>query len=200
MKRSLLIVIFFLASINFAIAQNIESINQLYQSCAGCHGVNAEGNENLNAPTLSIFSVWYLERQIRNFNQGFRENHPGGDLLYISDEDIRSLADYIAGKNTVLLKSSIEGNIERGEFVFQHCISCHGEFGEGDEDVRTPRLSGQYDWYLLEELIKFKQGLRGNHPDDLYGAQMMEAAKMFDEDMLRDAVAYISTLEIKSDD
>ena len=29
---------------------------------------------------------------------------------------------------------------------------------------------------------------------------MMEAAMMFDEDMLRDAVVYISTLEIESDD
>ena len=39
-----------------------------------------------------------------------------------------------------------------------------------------------YDWYLLEELIKFKRGLRGDHPNDLYGAQMMEAAMMFDEE------------------
>ena len=29
---------------------------------------------------------------------------------------------------------------------------------------------------------------------------MMEAAMMFDEDMLRDSVAYISTLETESDD
>ena len=29
---------------------------------------------------------------------------------------------------------------------------------------------------------------------------MMEAAMMFDENMLRDAVAYIATLEIESDD
>ena len=110
------------------------------------------------------------------------------------------MADYIAGKTAVSSQPSIEGNLDRGGFIFQHCISCHGEFGEGDEDVRTPRLSGQYDWYLLQELIKFKRGLRGDHPNDLYGAQMMEAAMMFDEDMLRDAVAYISSLEIKSDD
>ena len=200
MKRSMLLIVFFLVSINVVVAQDLEPSNRLYQLCAGCHGVNAEGNENLNAPALSIFSTWYLERQIRNFNQGLRENHPGGDLLYISDENIHPLADYIAGKTAVSPQSSIEGNLDRGEFVFQHCISCHGEFGEGDEDVRTPRLSGQYDWYLLAELIKFKQGLRGDHPNDLYGAQMMEAAMMFDEDMLRDAVAYISSLEIKSDD
>jgi len=191
---------FFLASINFATAQDLAINKLLYQSCTGCHGVNGEGSESLNAPALSIFSTWYLERQMRNFNQGLRENHPGGDPLSISDEDIHSLADYIAEKTAISPKPTIQGDIERGEFVFQHCLSCHGEFGEGDEDVRTPRLSGQYDWYLLQELIKFKRGLRGNHPDDLYGAQMMEAAIMFDENMLSDVVAYIATLEITSDD
>ena len=200
MKRSMLLIVFFLVSINVVVAQDLETSNRLYQSCAGCHGVNAEGNENLNAPALSIFSTWYLERQIRSFNEGLRENHPGGDLLSINDEDIQPLADYIAEKTSASSKPTIQGDIERGEFVYQHCLSCHGEFAEGDEDVRTPRLSGQYDWYLLEELIKFKRGLRGDHPNDLYGAQMMEAAMMFDEDMLRDAVAYISSLEIKSDD
>ena len=106
----------------------------------------------------------------------------------------------MAKKTAISPKPTIQGDIERGEFVFQHCLSCHGEFGEGDEDVRTPRLSGQYDWYLLQELIKFNRGFRGNHPDDLYGAQMMEVAMMFDENMLRDVVAYIATLEITSND
>ena len=200
MKASILIAVFFLTSMNVAIAENLKTNKRLYQSCAGCHGVNGEGNESLNAPALSIFSTWYLERQIRNFNQGLRENHPGDDLLSISDEDIQPLAHYIAEKTAVSTKPTILGNIERGEFVYQHCLSCHGEFAEGDEDVSTPRLSGQYDWYLLQELIKFKRGFRGKHPDDLYGSQMMEAAMMFDEDLLRDSVAYISTLETESDD
>ena len=200
MKTSILIAVFFLTSMNTATAENSETNKRLYQSCSGCHGVNGEGNESLNAPALSIFSTWYLERQIRSFNEGLRENHPGGDLLSINDEDIQPLADYIAEKTSASSKPTIQGDIERGKFVYQHCLSCHGEFAEGDEDVRTPRLSGQYDWYLLQELIKFKRGFRGKHPDDLYGAQMMEAAMMFDENMLRDAVAYISTLEIESDD
>ena len=200
MKTPILIAVLFFASINITIAQDNETNKRLYQSCAGCHGVNGEGNESLNAPTLSIFSTWYLERQIRYFYEGLRENHPGGDLLSINDEDIQPLAYYIAEKPDFSSKPTVQGDIERGEFVYQHCLSCHGEFAEGDEDVRTPRLSGQYDWYLLQELIKFKRGFRGKHPDDLYGAQMMEAAMMFDEDMLRDSVAYISTLETESDD
>ena len=88
MKRSMLLIVFFLVSINVVVAQDLETSNRLYQSCAGCHGVNAEGNENLNAPALSIFSTWYLERQIRNFNQGFRENHIDNKNTFLQDINI----------------------------------------------------------------------------------------------------------------
>ena len=74
---------------------------------------------------LSIFSTWYLERQIRSFNEGLRENHPGGDLLSINDEDIQPLADYIAEKTSVSSKPTIQGDIERGEFVYQHVSRGH---------------------------------------------------------------------------
>jgi cytochrome c oxidase subunit 2 len=47
-----------------------------YGVCAACHGVAAEGNEQLGAPRLAGQSDWYLVRQINNFNKGLRGYDP----------------------------------------------------------------------------------------------------------------------------
>ena len=49
---------------------------QLYATCAACHGANAEGNEQLNAPRLAGQSDWYLVRQLKNFKSGRRGSQP----------------------------------------------------------------------------------------------------------------------------
>jgi cytochrome c oxidase subunit 2 len=49
---------------------------QLYTACAACHGANAEGNEQVNAPRLAGQSDWYLLRQLKNFKSGLRGSQP----------------------------------------------------------------------------------------------------------------------------
>lgn len=44
----------------------------LYQSCATCHGVQGQGNPELNAPRLAGQNDWYLIRQLENFKSGAR--------------------------------------------------------------------------------------------------------------------------------
>ncbi|MBT6057802.1 MAG: c-type cytochrome [Gammaproteobacteria bacterium] len=46
-----------------------------FQSCAACHGANAEGNEALGAPALAGQNDWYLITQIENFRSGVRGSH-----------------------------------------------------------------------------------------------------------------------------
>ena len=67
-------------------------------------------------------------------------------------------------------------------------------------DIGAPKLSGLNDWYLLNQLLNFKNEIRGIHPDDLFGKQMMETAQMFNEEMLKDVVAYISEEDFSSQD
>ncbi|MEL6485668.1 MAG: c-type cytochrome, partial [Pseudomonadota bacterium] len=45
------------------------------------------------------------------------------------------------------------------------CTSCHGENGVGT--LAAPRLAGQNKRYLREQVEHFKNGLRGQHPDDV---------------------------------
>lgn len=54
---------------------NVNQGRTAYQSCAACHGANAEGNEALGAPALAGQNDWYLVTQIKHFKKGLRGTH-----------------------------------------------------------------------------------------------------------------------------
>ena len=71
-----------------------------------------------------------------------------------------------------------------------------GKRGQGIWALNAPRAAGMNDWYLARQLMNFKQGIRGSHPDDYYGEQMAFMARtLADEQAINDLVAYINTLE-----
>lgn len=49
----------------------------LYAVCATCHGPNAEGMQEMNAPALAGREEWYLVRQLKNFKSGVRGGNAG---------------------------------------------------------------------------------------------------------------------------
>ena len=74
--------------------------------------------------------------------------------------------------------------------------TVHGARGEGAKTLDAPRLSKQYDWYLVSQLNNFKADIRGTHQNDIYGAQMRIMAQMLETDeQVRNVAAYIATLE-----
>ena len=55
-----------------------------------------------------------------------------------------------------------KGNIAAGKAIFENgkgsvpaCTSCHGEDGNGNDDMGTPRLAGQYAVFLRKQLEDF---------------------------------------------
>ncbi len=58
-----------------------------------------------------------------------------------------------------------------------------------------PSLANRSDWYLLDQLKKFKPGVRGTDPRDPIAIMMRPMAMMLaDEQALKDVIAYIGTL------
>lgn len=55
---------------------DIQHGQQLYTSCAACHGISGEGNEALSAPGLADRNDWYLLKQLKLFKSGYRGSHP----------------------------------------------------------------------------------------------------------------------------
>lgn len=91
---------------------------------------------------------------------------------------------------------SAAGDTGRGEQLYVVCAACHGGQGEGSRELDAPRIAGLDDWYLLRQLLNYKEGLRGADPDDTLGAQMRTMAMTLpDEEAVVAVVNYIETLD-----
>ena len=92
---------------------------------------------------------------------------------------------------------AVPGDLAKGRNAFMACAMCHGAQAEGKRAYFAPRLAGQERWYIKDQLRKFKAGVRGSHPQDIYGMQMAMASKMiYSEEMLDNVAAYLASLDI----
>jgi cytochrome c oxidase subunit 2 len=175
----------------------------LYALCAACHGANGEGNVALNAPKLSGQGGWYLERQLRHFKQGARGTHAKDLYGKMMAPMAATLADDAAFANVVAYVASLpdtpaaptlQGDVDTGRRRYATCAACHGADGHGIAATNAPRLRGMSDWYMARQLRNFRDGVRGAHPQDIYGGQMALVAGMLADDAaVGDVLAYINS-------
>ena len=174
-----------------------------WQLCAGCHGFKAEGNPLVRAPALGGRESWYLKRQIDNFRRGIRGGQ--GDDVHgqrmatmtrgLSDERVvDELVAWIVQLPGGPRGALVTGDVSRGKTLYAPCAACHGANAQGNAALNAPALTRVDDWYQLEQLAKFRDGRRGRHPEDVYGAQMAPMAAVLPDDAAaRDVVAWITT-------
>jgi len=177
----------------------------LYAVCAACHGAQAEGNAALHAPKLSGQGDWYLTRQLKYYKQGVRGAHDKdvfGKMMAPmaatlgDDAAINNVSAYIRTLPDNPAPATVKGNASNGQSHYGTCAACHGANGRGMQATNAPGLKGMSDWYLVTQLKNFKQGIRGAHPQDMYGVQMaLMAAILTDDRAVDDLVAYINTLK-----
>ncbi|MBL0745634.1 c-type cytochrome [Chryseolinea lacunae] len=174
----------------------------LYATCITCHGDAAQGNEKLKAPALANTDNWYLYRQLMNFRNGIRGYQPADTSGYQMAAMAKTLKDSLAVSHVVAyiktlpqveLPSIVKGDLKKGERTYQSiCGSCHGPGARGNEKMNAPRLNGLEDWYLKSQIAKFRNALRGAHPADKFGAQMVPMVTLLaDEQAVNDVIAYI---------
>lgn len=81
---------------------------RLYDSCAACHGRDAEGNEALGGPALTGLNDWYQLTQLKNFKAGVRGAHPddtrgrqmqAAAALLADEQAMKDVIRYIATLN-----------------------------------------------------------------------------------------------------
>jgi cytochrome c oxidase subunit 2 len=175
----------------------------LYAVCAACHGASAEGNLALNAPKLGGQGAWYLERQLKQFKLGARGTHDKdvfGKMMapmaatLADDTAIANVVAYISSLPDAPVAATIHGDVDTGRKRYATCATCHGADGRGIAATNAPRLQGMSDWYLARQLKNFREGIRGTHPQDIYGAQMALVAGMLADDAAAgDVLAYINS-------
>lgn len=77
-----------------------------------------------------------------------------------------------------------------GNKLYTQCISCHGKGGEGKTSQKAPFIGGQYDWYIEQQLVNMKTGVRPN-------PVMNPILKGLSEQDMKDLAAYVSKLPWK---
>ena len=53
-------------------------------------------------------------------------------------------------------------DVEKGASLYKKCIVCHGKNGEGKRSQKAPRIGGQFDWYIYQQLKDIKSMVRKN--------------------------------------
>jgi cytochrome c oxidase subunit 2 len=178
----------------------------IYTSCAACHGANGEGNIAFKSPNLTGLEKWYFAAQINKFKTGVRGAHaddtagklmaPMAQLLK-TEQDIEDVFKYIQTiKKDTEVKPTLGGDATKGKALYNTCLACHGDKGQGMEVLKAPSFKKQEDWYIVEQLTKFKKDVRGSHEKDAEGKLMVPMAKtLADEAAMKDVAAYILTLK-----
>ena len=175
-----------------------------YAVCASCHGQNGEGNIAMNAPRLVGLQTWYIERQLKYYQQGIRGAHKDDTFgqqmapmagMLANETAIRNVTAYIDTLTAAPGIPTIEGDIERGANLYVTCGACHGASAEGKYALNAPRLAGQSDWYLKRQLENFQRSIRGAHKSDSFGHQMVLMSKTLqNEQAVNDLLAYLNNL------
>ncbi len=173
-------------------------------NCGQCHGVDGQGDENAQAPTIAGLPTWYVDAQLHKFRDGIRGAHyEDKDGLRmrpmaraLDDEDVTHVSAYVARlapKQNV--HEDLGGDAERGKQLYATCTACHGANGMGNETLNAPPIVRLESWYAEAQLHKFKNDIRGANPRDVTGMQMGPMAKtLTDDQAVKDVLAYIATL------
>jgi cytochrome c oxidase subunit 2 len=186
-------------------APNATAGQQQYAVCASCHGQQGEGNQALNAPKLNGLQSWYIERQIKYYQQGVRGSHPDDQYgrqmapmagMLATDDAIRNVAAFISQLPVTTSTATVSGDPASGMSIYNaNCAACHGREGQGSWATDAPSLAGMSDWYMVTQLRNFKAEIRGAHAEDDYGEQMVSfSTAMRNEEQLNDVVSYLNTL------
>lgn len=176
---------------------------ELFETCVPCHGEAGIGDVDIAAPAIAGLPQWYVEEQLRGFQNEYRGDHaddlPGlrmrpMALSLTRDGDVESVSQYVASLDPVFPESTLHGNAGAGAASYQVCVACHGEDGLGNQDLHAPPIVRLDDWYLLNQLRNFKSGARGARDGDVWGQTMRVNSLALTDQAMQDVIAYVQTL------
>ena len=147
--------------------------------CEACHGPNGEGRPAAPFPRLAGQSADYLEKQLRDYADGSRNNPIMQNFAKgLSDSERAALSTYYASLASPYAVQAAPGDarqLARGhQLAFegdeservQACNNCHGPGGSG-VPYSAPYLAGQSAEYLASALRSWQQGTRKNDDGQL---------------------------------
>lgn len=135
---------------------------QLQDSCALCHGERGKSS-NAQYASLAGLPAAYIESQLHAFAEGRRHSPQMSPLAAsLTEEQIKSLSTYFARQTAQRTETPAHNDVlaQSGQATVsaKGCTTCHGEGLAGGP--LGPRLAGQGEGYLIDQLSAFKHGQR----------------------------------------
>jgi cytochrome c553 len=168
-------------------------------TCLPCHGGGAAATPAAPTfPTLDGQHATYLDKQLREYKSGKRMGGVMAPLIGpLKKQQIPAMAAHFAGQTPA--RGAVENPelAARGKVLYEEgnrasgvpgCIGCHLLNAVGYQ--RYPRLAGQRQAYIVQQLVDFKSGTRSN---DRARVMRAVAGRLTDEEM-RAVAEYLAGL------
>lgn len=162
-----------------------------YAPCASCHLHDGSGRPDGSIPRLSGQRQSVLENKLHRLRSGMMRlpvMEPFARTL--APDDIAQIAKYLSELPEPSVPSpqvSPAKHAQGASLYAQHCASCHGVAGEGQDGVFASRLCGQYGGYLNRRLDEAASKSRGDAD-----AIMQGVVDLVPPDELRPIVAFLA--------
>lgn len=186
MKKILLLASLVLAPFTAGAEEfDLELGEEIYETCAPCHGPFGQGGGGGVYPRLAGMDWEYVAYQLEKFKSRERENIPMipfANDRELPEEDVEAVSGYIMSlelqtrlpetegdidgytrllqaKQVLNIPRHPDGDEELGAKAYgEFCSKCHGKVGEGT--IRAPLLAGQHIPYMKKTLEDYRDGLR----------------------------------------
>ncbi len=160
------------------------------QVCAACHGV--DGNSvSANIPSLAAQPKQFIVTALYMYREGRRKNEVMSVFAEkLSNADLNDLAQYFSSQKLKPPTQEPDSNVlAKGREITEknNCVACHTANLVGQQHI--PRLAGQHQPYLLEQLKLFKAAQRGD-----FDGTMTSAAQGLLTEELETLSLYLSSL------
>jgi cytochrome c553 len=166
--------------------------------CSSCHGLTGRSVAP-EFPILAAQQADYLEAQLKAFRDHSRADphahtYMWGMAAHLDDATITGLAAYFASQPALPARQPANKGASVGRAIFTDgiegrdipaCIGCHGDKAEGQGTI--PRLAGQHQVYLSDQLTHFRSNARNNE------TMHMNAVNLTDAE-IQELAAYLSDL------
>ena len=160
------------------------------QACVACHGV--DGNSlSPNIPSIAAQPKQFIVTALYMYREGRRKSEVMSVFAEkLSNADLNDLAQYFSSQKLKAPEREPQANvISKGKEITEknNCVACHTATLVGQQHI--PRLAGQHQVYLLEQLKLFKAAQRGD-----FDGTMTSAAQALVVEELDVLAEYLSTL------
>ena len=169
-------------------------------ACLPCHGGGAAGTQAAPTfPKLDGQHAAYLDKQLREYMSGKRKSTIMAPLIAsLKKQQISAIAAHFAGQTPARGTVQNAQLAAQGKVLYEEgnrasgvpgCVGCHLPNAAGHE--RYPRLAGQLQAYIVQQLVDFKSGKRSN---DRARVMRLVAGRLTDEEM-RAVAEYLAGLQ-----